>query len=574
MRSPRIVALGTAAALAALAATTAGAGAVGSGSAGAAGVGAGVAGSGSAGAAGAGAGVAGPRSAGVGPVVAGLGTIPVPGAVDRGAASGPASITVVLQPRDPVGLASFVHHQQTAGAAHRPPPALTPREYNSRFAPSPPAVATVVSWARSAGLSVTSVSDNRTLIRLGASAPRLAAAFGTTLHRYEAPGVGSFVAPATAGRLPPALLGRVSAVVGLSDIGRLRPASHRASTTAVDYFRSYGPADVEALYDAPPTAVGKGESVAVLASGDMAPVLADLRAFEQAFNLPASKVDLRFVDGGSADRINTDEWDLDTQYATGLAPGAGLILYTGRSLSDADLLDEINAFVTQDAARTGSASLGECEAIAALSGFEAAADQVLDQGVAQGQTLFASTGDSGSFCPAGPAGVNGVPAGLTNVEYPAASRFAVGVGGTTVLAPGRPPNEIAWYGSGGGLSAFQPLPAWQAAVGGSSLRVTRGVPDVALDADPNSGFAVVIKSKLVALGGTSASAPAWAAFWARAEGAHRGRLGYANPVLYRVPASTFRDITTGGNGTFAATSGYDYVTGRGAPDVAALVARA
>lgn len=573
MRFPRIAALGTVVALTALAATTAGASAVGpaaTGPAARSAVARTTARSAMAGTT-AHAAVAGTaaRSA-----VAGLGAIPVPGALDRGAVLGSAAVTVVLQPRDRAGLAAFLRRQQVAAAAHRPPPLLSAQEYGRRFAPAPNTIAAVRAWAHAAGLSVVSVSANGTLVRISAPASRLAAAFGTTLHQFQAPGVGSFVASTVAGRLPAALAGEVSAVVGLSDIGRLRTASHRASTTSVDYFRSYGPADVDALYDAPPTEVGVAESVAVLASGDMAPVLSDLRAFEQAFNLPAARVALRFVDGGSPDRANTDEWDLDTQYSTGLAPGAGLILYTGRSLNDADVLDEINAFVSEDAARTGSASLGECEAIAALSGFETAVDQVLAQGAAQGQTLFASTGDNGSFCPAGPAGVNGVPVGLTNVEYPAASRFAVGVGGTTVLAPGRHPNEIAWYGSGGGLSAFEPLPSWQAGVGGSSLRLSRGVPDVALDADPNSGFAVVVNGKMLAIGGTSASTPAWAAFWARAEGAHRGRLGYANPVLYRLPASTFRDITTGGNGTFAATSGYDYVTGRGAPDVTALVARA
>ncbi|GAC1532077.1 MAG: S53 family peptidase [Acidimicrobiales bacterium] len=505
-------------------------------------------------------------------VVAGLDPIPVPGARDLGDASGPASATLVLAPRDSAGLAALFSRQQSAVVAHRPVPVVTPSTFTQRFGPTPAGVAAARSWALRADLRVESVSTNRVLVRVSGRAGQLGAAFGTGLHRFEAPGVGAYVAPAARGRVPAALAGRLTAVVGLSTIGRLHGDVRPAGATSL-VFRSYGPADLERLYHAPPAAVGSGQQVAVLASGDMAPVLHDLRLFEHRFGRPSTPVALRFVDGGSPDTTGTIEWDLDTQYGTGLAPGAHLLLYTGRSLGTEDILDEFNAFVTDNRARQANASFGLCEQLASLVGFQAAADQLLAQGVAQGQTLFSSSGDTGAFCPVGPLGLNGVPAGYTGVDYPAASPYVVGVGGTSLLAPGGSPNEVAWFASGGGPSQTTAQPSWQSRAGGSDLGVSRGVPDVALDADPQSGYVVIVDGQPKVVGGTSASSPSWMAFWARAQGAHRGGLGFANPVLYRLPASTFRDITTGTNALYPATAGWDYVTGRGVPDVSALVTR-
>lgn len=504
--------------------------------------------------------------------ITGLNPVPVRGATDLGATPGAVSATIVLAPRNPAGLAAFLARQQAAAATHHRVPVVTPSGFTDRFGPPRGAVVAVRRWAVNAGLDVESVSSNRALVRVSGPARQLGAAFGTSLHRFEAPGVGAYMAPSAPGRVPTPLAGMVTSVVGLSTVGRLHGDVRPAGATSLD-FRSYGPADLERLYHAPANALGSGEEVAVLASGDMAPVLHDLRLFEAGFGRPSTPVALRFVDGGSPDRTGTIEWDLDTQYGTSLAPGAGLVLYTGRSLATDDILQEINAFVTDNRARQANASFGLCEQLASLVGFQAAADQILAQGVAQGQTLFSSSGDTGAYCPIGPLGLNGIPAGYAGVEYPAASPFAVGVGGTSVLAPGRAPNEVAWYASGGGLSQTTVQPVWQRSAGGSNLGVTRGVPDVALDADPLSGYVVVVDGQPKVVGGTSASSPAWMAFWARAQGAHRAKLGFADPVLYRLPGGTFRDITTGSNATYPATTGWDYVTGRGVPDVSALVAR-
>jgi hypothetical protein len=95
---------------------------------------------------------------------------------------------------------------------------------------------------------------------------------------------------------------------------------------------------------------------------------------------------------------------------------------------------------------------------------------------------------------------------------------------------------------------------------------------VALDADPASGYATIVNGKQLAIGGTSASSPAWLGIWTRAQSAHNGGLGFANPTLYSLPAAVFHDITEGFQGLFVATPGWDYTTGRGTPDIAALIA--
>lgn len=506
--------------------------------------------------------------------VPGLAAVVVQGAVRGAPATGRLRIVLALAPRNQAALGAL-----TAAATRAPGPssrrALTPAEYTRRFAPSAGTVRAVRSWASRAGLHVDAVTPNRLLVDVSGPASAVGAAFGTSLRGFTAPGGLSYVGPGTAARLPAALAGHVSAVVGLSDLGRAaaRPARAARWSSGALPLGGLAPKDLDALYDAPAGARGVGETVAVLAEGDLTQVVADLGKFEVAFSLPPAPVAVRTVDGASADTAGQDEYDLDTQYSTAFAPAAHLLVYDGRSLANTDIADELDAFVTDGRARQGSFSAGECEVLAEVSGLRSAADEILGEAVLQGQTLFTASGDTGAFCPA-LTGVNGVPAGIPDQNFPAASPGAVGVGGTTVVNLGGPARETAWYGSGGGRSFLEAQPAYQSGAGGSFLPGQRGVPDVAIDADPTTGYQVVASGQRTVVGGTSAGAPAWNGIWARAQGAHGGRLGFANPVLYRLPASSFHDITVGTNATYPATSGYDYVTGRGTPDIAAVVARA
>ena len=134
--------------------------------------------------------------------------------------------------------------------------------------------------------------------------------------------------------------------------------------------------------------------------------------------------------------------------------------------------------------------------------------------------------------------------------------------------------ETAWDSSGGGISGIEPIPSWQSNVPALKGRAFRGMPDIAFDADPNSGEAVVVGGQLVTMGGTSLSAPLFAATWARMlSGPCATNLGFAAPTLYSVQATTpsiLRDITFGSNGAYSAGSGWDFVTGWGTPNVSAM----
>jgi pseudomonalisin/xanthomonalisin len=458
---------------------------------------------------------------------------------------------------------TFVLAPRQAAALHRAH-GITPATFRSRFAPSKATVRSFRHFAKAHRLKVASVSSNRLLVRLTGSSARVGRAFHTQLRTFRGSG-RTYFAPASRGRLPRALRAHTVSVLGLSDLGRVG----LRQLPPLDVPTSYGPQDFWKLYNAPASATGAGQHVAVIAEGDLSRVRQDLVTFEDKFGLPHVTWNQIQTGPASSDTSGADEFDLDTQYSTGFAPDVSqLDVYDGPSLQNDDIVAEINRWVTDDTSRQASFSAGECETLAFATGMTDALDTVLSQAVAQGQTLFLSSGDTGIFCTA-VVGVNGVPAGIPSVEYPASSPNAIGIGGTTVLGPG--PSEIGWYAGGGGSSFVEPTPSWQQNAGGSFLGVQRGVPDVALDADPLSGYRVIVDGQEETIGGTSASAPAWQGIWARAQSAHGGALGFAGPVIYGTePASAFHDIVVGGNPA-PATPGWDYVTGRGTPDITAFV---
>ncbi|MGB9186307.1 MAG: S53 family peptidase [Solirubrobacteraceae bacterium] len=518
--------------------------------------------------------------------VAGTQAWRVTGASDLGAtASRPMTITLALAPRHNAALRTFV------AGPHAP---LSSAQFTARYAPAQETVKRVRTWARGHGLTVASVSANRLLVRLAGSSRAIAAALHTGFHSFITPSTGRFTQITRAARLPAWLAGRVSAVLGLSSLGHvaLVPPAQRtaaglnrvlsslpsqlpilgAALPSLNYPAQYGPKDFWSMYNAPAAQTGTGQQLAIITEGNVSQPKADLATFESRFGLPAVTWNQINVGAPSSDTSGNDEWDLDSQYSTGFAPGVSqLDVYVGPSLSDQDIATTINRWVTDNASKQGSFSAGECELLAYAAGFTSSLDTILAQADAQGQTMFFSSGDTGSQCPA-VVGVNGVPAGLPGVNYPASSPYGIGVGGTSVLSPSGP-SEIAWYAGGGGSSLLEPTPAFQSAtqIGGAVPLLRRGAPDVSLDADPESGYQVVVAGTLQTIGGTSASAPSWQGIWARAQGAHAGGLGFAGPVIYNTePAAAFHDITLGSNG-FPALPGWDYATGRGTPDITQFV---
>ena len=500
--------------------------------------------------------------------VAGLAPLPFKGATDLGAAqpSASQSVTLVLALQDRAGLDRLATAQVTPGSAsyHQ---WLTPAEFISRFSPSESAVATATSFATAHGLTVDSVSTNRTAVKVTGTTAQVNAAFGVVEHSLTLAGQ-TFLGPDRTASLPASLASISKAVLGLTTFNANKnPITTRAAAPYQTYgIASYGPKDFWQIYNAPAATTGTGQRVGVITNGDLTQVGKDLATFEQRNGLPT--VPLRIDQSGptSTDVSGQDEYDLDTQYSTGFAPDVSeVVAFNSAALGD---IGPLNQFAGQSLVRTASASYGGCELIDALVGEVSADDQAFLQMQAQGQSMFVSTGDEGSSCSVL---VNtGTPAGVPSVEYPASSPYVVAVGGTSLTGQStQPTREIAWLGGGGGYSSVETAQPWQTDIA-ASVTGLRVLPDVSLDADSNSGYNVIVSGTETPIGGTSASAPAWNGIWARVLQAHPS-AGTAAPALYAA-SSALTDIILGTNGLYAATPGYDQSTGLGTADITKLIA--
>jgi kumamolisin len=126
--------------------------------------------------------------------------------------------------------------------------------------------------------------------------------------------------------------------------------------------------------------------------------------------------------------------------------------------------------------------------------------------------------------------------------------------------------------TGGGVSDVFDLPAYQDSVGvprsvNQGGRIGRGVPDVAGNASPSTGYRVRVDFLSFVVGGTSAVSPLWAGLVARFNQHLETPVGWLNPLLYGPVAGSgaFHDITSGNNGGYAAAAGWDACTGWGTP---------
>lgn len=501
------------------------------------------------------------------PALPGAGPVLLPGATDVGPAR-PGErqrIDLSLARRDPAALEALLARQQDPRSPlYRQ--WLTPQQFAARFAPRRSAVDQVRRWARAAGLRVDAVGGT-VLVSLSGTRAELGRAFGVRLREVLLPDGTRYVTPDRAGGLPAPVRPLVGSVVGLTTLNGMRTW---AGLPGQDYQTygdaSYAPQDLAEVYRAPSSYPGTGQSVAVLTDGDLRQVARDLAVFEATFKLRRVPLTVRPMGPQSASRQNNLEYDLDTQWSLAFAPGAReVIAYNGEALGS---LWSVWGFVAERRARTASGSFGGCEALNDQLGYVDAADELYRQALAQGQTLWFSSGDYGSSCysPRGPD-----PVETTAVNYPASSRYVVAVGGTSLSGLSlQPAREIGWTGSGGGISAISPAPSWQRSAGLYERTTGRGVPDISLNADPYSGFAVFANGRRTTVGGTSASTPAWNGIWARVL-QRAPRTGFAAPVLYRLPSGPLVDITVGTNGLWQVTPGYDLVTGLGSPDITGLL---
>jgi len=443
-------------------------------------------------------------------------------------------------------------------------------------------LAAVGRFAATHGLAVVLEHAARRTVVLSGTAAQFSAAFSVQFHQMEHAG-GTYRGRTGEIRLPAELRDIVEAVLGLDDRPqarphfRLRPARGSNAGPAASAAVSYQPTQIAQLYGFPGGA-GAGECVALIElGGGFRP--ADLKAYFAALKVGSPSVVAVSVDHGknapTGDANGPDgEVMLDVEVVGAIAPGAKIAVYFAPN-TDAGFLDAVTTAIHDTTHHPsvisiswgGAESTWTDQAMTAMdSAFQAAATM--------GITVCVASGDSGSS--------DGVTDGADHVDFPASSSFALACGGTSLRA-GKAgiTGESVWNdgasggASGGGISGFFPLPAWQVGLlahksTGQSVALTmRGVPDVAGDADPETGYAVRIDGTDTVIGGTSAVAPLWAALIARINAINGKPAGFVNPALYS-HASALRDVIAGNNGDYAAASGWDACTGLGSPNGSAL----
>jgi len=314
------------------------------------------------------------------------------------------------------------------------------------------------------------------------------------------------------------------------------------------------PQQVKTAYNL--SASGGHGTIAIIGAYDDKTIEDDLDVFSKTFNLPeCTAANGCFEKHKMSDSVKPSsgwsmETSLDVEWAHAIAPKAKILLVEATTPSGKNLLAAIDYAASRADASAISMSWG---------GVEFPEEASMDSHFVSksGAVFFASSGDDGA-----------------GVSWPAASVNVVAVGGTSLKldAKNNVVSETAWAGSGGGVSAYEPQPAYQSGWGIAKAGGMRAIPDVALNADPQNGFAIYKSSSggkgiWYRVGGTSASAPQWAAI--RSLG-----LSASNEKFYSDKASAnyatyFRDIISGKNGDCgyfcSARKRYDYVTGLGSP---------
>jgi kumamolisin len=396
-------------------------------------------------------------------------------------------------------------------------------------------------------------------------------AFGTTLRTYST-GDGGYRGRTGPITVPAHLEGIVTAVLGLDN--RQIAKAHIRRIRAVNPPPGFTPAQVAKAYSFPANATGAGQTIGIIELGGGFST-DDLNTF---FHGKSPNVTAVLVDGGTNDPgadTNADgEVMLDIEVAGSIAPAANIVVYFAPN-TDQGFHDAITTAVhdTTNNPSVISISWGGPEdswtAQSASAMLEACSDAA---GV--GVTITAAAGDDGAS--------DGETDGKLHVDLPACLPPVLACGGTKLTLKGSAiSSEVVWNelasqegATGGGVSNLYALPSYQTSAGVPVQPETsfkgRGVPDVAGDADPNSGYAVLVDGQSEVIGGTSAVAPLWAGLIALLNEVVGKPVGFVQPALYQIGESAFRDITSGNNNGYTAGKSWDACTGLGTPNGAAL----
>lgn len=417
-------------------------------------------------------------------------------------------------------------------------------------------------------------------IALRGSVTALQQAFATELHQYETPG-GRYRGRTGPIHIPNELDDIITGVFGLDDRPQAHPRLKRyqpeldLEATA----QSYTLPQLSKIYDVPSNLDGKGQCIALVElGGGYKPN--DLQTYFNKLTIKPPMVTAESVDGGKNQPVGTPdsadgEVDLDIEVAGAIAPGTHIAVYFAPN-TDRGFLDAAIQAIhdSKNNPSVISISWGSAEENWTPQAMTVM-DQAFQTAAALGITVLVAAGDSGSS--------DGINDGKAHTDFPASSPYATGCGGTRLEAKNNQrTNETVWNdgpdsAAGGGVSDFFPLPVWQRQAhvppSFNDEHIGRGIPDVAGNADPQTGYQIYVDGHDMVFGGTSAVAPLWAGLIALINQQRGQSIGYLNPILYQNynQNNALYDITQGNNGAYHAEPGYDVCTGLGSPDGVKLV---
>ncbi len=489
------------------------------------------------------------------------------------------NVVVSLKLRNKAELDSLTAKLMVGAPGVKP---LTSAEFMAKHAPTAAQAQAVVAYLRAQGFSNIDVAPNNLLVSATGGAGVIRNAFKADLHEYNVNGRRAY-ANVTDALVPAHLASTVMGVVGLQNVHMMHThAQHMVAPDAVTPQAITGVSipNFASIYGASSLPSATTGTIGIITAGKVSQTITDLKSFASSAGYPVPNVTTTVVGTAGTSTSGVSEWNMDSQSSLAAAGGSisHMILYNVTDLSDAALTNGYNKAVTDNLARAINVSLGGCESN--QGSVEASQDQIFQSAVAQGQMFSVSSGDSGAYeC--------GATAGKAQ-SYPAVSPYVMAIGGTTLSSSGGTyTSETVWSctsasscqqsssgGAGGGPSLTENAPSWQTAAGVLGSSTKRGVPDISFDASPQSGALVLVNGSNQQIGGTSLAAPLWAGFWTRIQAAHGNTLPFPAATIYQGASAHpawFHDVTSGNQG-YAAATGWDYASGYGSVQIAALSA--
>ncbi len=512
---------------------------------------------------------------------AGLELVPLPGS-ERTEVSGVQPAAAPLPADEDIDATVVLRRRAAVPDSALSGPGMTPAELAEAYGADPGDVAKVSDRLTQLGLQVVGADAGSRRVQVRGSIALMERVFGTSLqpfvHHGPVGNVSDHRVRSGALAIPSDLAGIVTGVLGLDNRPQSRALYQIAHSAAVA--TSYTPLQLGEIYDFPDGTDGTGQTIAIIELGGGFSDT-DLNEYFSGLGITGPTVTAVGVDGAQnqpgQDPEGADgEVLLDIEVAGALAPNADIVVYFAPN-TDAGFLNAITTAAHAEPTPTAmSISWGQGENQWTEQARNAM-DQAFVDAAALGVTVTTAAGDDGSS--------DRETDGLGHVDFPASSPHALACGGTSLKADtstGQVSSETVWNNgtgkgaTGGGYSTSFDRPSWQAAALGADLSAAaaattgRGVPDVAGDADPQTGYQVLIDGSVGVIGGTSAVAPLWAALIARLAQANGAKFGLIQPKLYAAATAGtvppgFRDVTEGNNGAYTAGPGWDACTGLGVP---------